>query len=109
MDSEPTKPPTSAKVDGLGLHCQAASAVREYGSQVHEGQARSAEPQPVRWSAGDHDVVVSEQRPIALYWNKFGDIVLLQRSIIDDEEDPFIVVRLENLQQLIDALQEFFP
>jgi hypothetical protein len=49
-------------------------------------------------------VVLREQRPTAIYWNPDGDLVLRQRADWDEENDPYLVISANNLQDFIDAI-----
>jgi hypothetical protein len=49
-------------------------------------------------------VVLREQRQTAIYWNPDGDLVLRQRADWDEENDPYLVISANNLQDFIDAI-----
>jgi hypothetical protein len=48
--------------------------------------------------------VLREQRQTAIYWNPDGDLVLRQRADWDEENDPYLVISANNLQDFIDAI-----
>jgi hypothetical protein len=50
----------------------------------------------------DENIVVPEQLKIEVYFNRFGDIVIMQ----EDSHGPYVRVRPENLPFLIGRLQE---
>ena len=50
----------------------------------------------------DDVIAVREQRAIAVYFNPAGNIVIRQQAWPD--EDPFVVISLDNLMQVIDRL-----
>jgi hypothetical protein len=52
------------------------------------------------------DIVVQEQRATAVYINPKGHVVIRQERSWCEEEDPFIVIKPENLMPLIDRLCE---
>jgi hypothetical protein len=49
-------------------------------------------------------VVLREQRQTAIYWNPDGDLVIRQRADWDEENDPYLVIGANNLQDFIDAI-----
>lgn len=50
--------------------------------------------------------VVPEQRPIAIYWNPMGALVIRQQGDFHDNEDPFVFVQPHYLPALIQRLRE---
>lgn len=63
------------------------------------------EEQLFNWNDGE-DIVVHEQRALAVYENKFGGIVIRQERSWDDEDDTFIVLASPGAAyRLVEAIQ----
>jgi len=57
------------------------------------------------WNDGE-DIVVHEQRALAVYENKFGGIVIRQEQAWDDEDDTVIVLASPGAAyRLVEAIQ----
>ena len=54
----------------------------------------------------DPDIIVSQQLAIAIFWNKRGNVTILQEKDWCDESDTIITVAPEHLQAVIDNLVE---
>lgn len=52
-----------------------------------------------------NDACIPEQRPISVYRNPYGDIVIREHAP-DPDDDVWVRVRPENISMLIKALQE---
>jgi hypothetical protein len=52
----------------------------------------------------DVDIVQRELRETAIYWNTAGDLVIRQRAAWNEEDDPFLVIGANNVQEFIDRL-----
>lgn len=61
-----------------------------------------------RWRADDPDIVIHCQPTTSVYRNPFDGIVIRQQGDYPDE-DPYVVIRPENLPALIARLQRFLP
>lgn len=55
------------------------------------------------WTNYNDDLAVKEQRPIAIYKNVHGHIVIRQKGH-EGEEDSFVVVKAQNIQRLTMAM-----
>lgn len=51
----------------------------------------------------DEDVVLRRQPKTAIYWNVDGNLVIRQQGY-DDDDDPYVVICKNNLQEFIDRL-----
>jgi hypothetical protein len=57
------------------------------------------------WSYKNRDVIVPEQRSLAIYKNNFGQAVLRVERYWDEESDPFIVIDHAQIPGVIAALR----
>jgi len=57
------------------------------------------------WSHNNQDVIVPEQRSLAIYKNNFGQAVLRVERYWDEESDPFIVIDHAHIPGVIAALR----
>ena len=60
------------------------------------------EPEDAEFDWQDETVALREQRETAIYWNSYGNLVIRQRAWPDD--DPFVVISANNVQDFIDRL-----
>ena len=44
------------------------------------------------WAATNEDVILPEQRAIAVYTNNWGQAVIRQEKAWDDEDDTYVVI-----------------
>ena len=58
----------------------------------------------INWD-DDATVVVKEIRPVAVYRNSYGQIVVRQQAFDRDEDDPFITLPDAEMRKLVDAVQ----
>jgi len=56
------------------------------------------------WRGDTDAVILHEQRPTAIYTNKFGEIIIRQQAAWDEDEDSFIYIRAENFNTFLDEL-----
>jgi hypothetical protein len=54
----------------------------------------------------DEEPIISEQPPTWVYWNQRGQIVIRQRLVSYEDEEPFLFFSVENVPALIRALRE---
>jgi hypothetical protein len=59
------------------------------------------------WSPDNSDIVIAHQPAIGIYRNGWGSITIRQERSWDEEEDTFVLVAPENLENLIRALSAF--
>jgi hypothetical protein len=57
------------------------------------------------WSASNPDVVVPEQRPIAVYANPYQQVVLRVEGTEFDDGDPFIAISVEHVPAVIEKMR----
>jgi hypothetical protein len=62
-----------------------------------------AKEPPIDWELGD-DLIVRKQMPIRAYLNRHGNVVICQEAEDPHEDDPFIVIRPENVRAVIAGL-----
>jgi len=62
-----------------------------------------AKTTPIDWET-DEDLVVQKQMPIRVFTNTAGNIVICQESDDQNEMDPLIVIRPENVEAVAKAL-----
>lgn len=59
------------------------------------------------WSYQNRDVIVPEQKMVAIYTNNFGQAVIrVQKDWPDESEDPFIIIDHAHLPDVIARLRE---
>jgi len=58
-----------------------------------------------QWNADNEDLVVPEQRAIAVYVNGWDQIVMRAERAWDDEADTFLCISRENIPVIIERLQ----
>jgi hypothetical protein len=78
-------------------------------AQGDAGDAEPVKPTPAEDSEFDWNddcVVLREQRETAIYWNPAGDLVIRQRAGRHDYDDPFLVIRADNIADFIDRLTD---
>jgi hypothetical protein len=68
-----------------------------------EVQASHSEPEGFSWEPENEDVIVPEQPGLAIYRNAWGQIVIRQPVLM--EEDTFVRFNIESLPQVIAKLQ----
>ena len=56
------------------------------------------------WGPENEDVVVPEQKALAIYANPWGQVVIRQEAAWDESEDRFLVISWENLPKVIEQL-----
>jgi hypothetical protein len=56
------------------------------------------------WSSDNEDIVLREQRALAVYWNTRGDLVIRQERYWDEIDDPFLVIGRNNVDAFLDRL-----
>jgi len=72
----------------------------------------TAEPKPPLEPTGDFDwlndnsVVLREQPETAVYFNRDGALVIRQRAVWNQEDDPFVFISPANIGEFIDKLTE---
>ena len=57
------------------------------------------------WSHKNQDVILPEQRSLAVYKNKFGQAVLRVERYWDEDSDPYIVIDHAHIPAIIAALR----
>ena len=57
------------------------------------------------WSYINQDVIVPEQRSLAIYKNNFGQAVIRIERYWDEESDPYIVIDHAHIPGVIAALR----
>lgn len=60
--------------------------------------------EPRRWDADDPDVVIQAQPRTGVWTNPFGAIVICQEAAEYGDDDPFVMIRPENIDALIRGL-----
>jgi hypothetical protein len=58
------------------------------------------------WIEDADDIILPEQRAVAVYWNKQGSLIIRQEKAWCDEDDQFVVVEKANVNVFIDRLTE---
>lgn len=71
--------------------------------QTNEGQTKKKAE--FEWDANNEDVIVPEQRATAVYVNRWGQAVIRQEKVWDEEDDAFVIVDRAHLPALISRLQ----
>jgi hypothetical protein len=56
------------------------------------------------WSSNNEDIVLREQRALAVYWNTRGDLVIRQERDWSENDDPFLVIGRDNVDAFLDRL-----
>jgi hypothetical protein len=56
------------------------------------------------WSSDNEDVVLREQRALAVYWNTRGDLVIRQERDWSENDDSFLVISRNNVDAFLDRL-----
>ena len=57
------------------------------------------------WSYKNQDVIVPEQRSLAIYKNNFGQAVIRVERNWDEEADPFVAIDYTQIPAIIAALR----
>lgn len=57
------------------------------------------------WKPENEDVIMSEQRPTAVYLNRWGQAVIRQERGWNEEEDTFVIIDHAHVPAVIKALQ----
>ncbi len=58
------------------------------------------------WNKAEEAIVVKSRRAVAVYTNPTGDLVIRQeRMEYADQDDPFVVVPIECVDELIAAIR----
>lgn len=70
------------------------------------GVVKHSDADEFEWSPRNGDVIVPEQRRIAVYTNAWGQAVIREERAWDDEADNYICVCRDNLPDLIKALSD---
>jgi hypothetical protein len=65
----------------------------------------TSEDTPFDWSHKNQDVIVPEQRSLAIYTNNFGQAVIRVERHWDQESDPYIVIDHAHIPAVIAALR----
>lgn len=52
------------------------------------------------------DIVVPEQKPIAVYWNPLGALVIRQQAGEYEREDPFVVIQSSHVPALLSRIEK---
>ena len=73
------------------------------GDTPHEITGRS---ETFNWSS-DEDIVIRQQREIAIYANPHRQVVIRERGDIYDE-DKFIIISAEHVPDVLDALKMIY-
>ena len=56
------------------------------------------------WSSDN--IVVPEQKPIAVYWNPLGALVIRQQAGEYEREDPFVVIQPSHIPALLSRIEK---
>jgi hypothetical protein len=65
----------------------------------------SASETPFDWTADNKDVIVPEQRSLAIYQNHFGQAVLRMERYWDEDVDTCIAIDCAQIPRIIAALK----
>jgi hypothetical protein len=65
-----------------------------------------SDPENFDWSYRNMDVVVAEQRSLAVYCNNFGQAVIRVERSWDEEADRFVIIDHAQIPTVIKALRD---
>jgi len=94
-----TQQPPAQEQPPLSLEAAVKIAAAAHGIPVQR-----EDPDQFDWS-DDPDVVLREQTAVAIYRNKYDQVVIRQKAGWDEESDHFVIIASgENLQAFLDKL-----
>jgi hypothetical protein len=69
------------------------------------GYGRAPSEDDFRWDPENEDIIVPEQSALAVYLNRWGQVVIREERSWDRDEDWYIRISRENLPSVITRLQ----